>query len=73
MKNLFTRPRLAIFFAVIGMLLMGVDLLITRDVFAHVGELMVLSLLCLVTALVIDREPQRTNRLPSESGNESEN
>ncbi|MDO3379187.1 hypothetical protein [Geoalkalibacter halelectricus] len=54
-KNLLTRPRAAILLAVTGVFLMGVDLLITRDVFVHVGELMILSLLCLAASLVVDR------------------
>lgn len=58
MKNLFTRDRLALMFSVTGILLMGVDLMMTRNFFVHVGELMVASLLCLVLGITIGRTPR---------------
>lgn len=54
MSRLVTRPRLAMGLGVTGILLMGIDLLITRSLFVHVAELMVASLLCLVLAIVVD-------------------
>jgi ABC-type microcin C transport system permease subunit YejB len=56
MKRLFTRKRLAMFFAVLGIGLMGVDLMITRNFFTHVGELMVASIVCFVIGIVLDRD-----------------
>ncbi len=49
-----TRPRLALGFGIVGIALMGIDLMLTRSVFIHVGELMAASLGCLVLALVLD-------------------
>lgn len=54
MPRWLTRPRLALGLGITGILLMGLDLLITRNFFVHVAELMVPSLLCLVLALVVD-------------------
>ena len=44
-------------FALLGVALMGVDLLITRNFFSHVAELMVASLFCFALALFLDRTP----------------
>lgn len=49
------RRQWAIGFALLGVVLMGVDLLVTRNFFVHVAELMIPSLFCFVLALVIDR------------------
>ncbi len=58
MKRFFTRKRLAMTFSVLGIALMGVDILSTRNFFVHVGELMAASILCFVIALVLDRDPK---------------
>lgn len=47
-------------FAVLGMGLMGVDLLLTRNFFVHIAELMAASILCFVCALLLDRGPTRS-------------
>lgn len=52
------RKRLALLFSVAGIVLMGVDLSLTRNFFTHIGELMVLSLLCLATGILLDRDPR---------------
>ncbi len=54
MKRIFTRQRVAMGFGVTGIILMGVDLLSTRNFFVHIGELMMASLLCLVIAIALD-------------------
>ncbi|PLX82528.1 MAG: hypothetical protein C0617_13940 [Desulfuromonas sp.] len=59
MKTVFTRKRLAMGFAVLGIGLMGVDLMITRSVFIHVGEIMALSIFSFVLAIVLERDPKR--------------
>jgi hypothetical protein len=59
MKRLLTRKRFAMFFAVLGIGLMGVDLMITRNFLTHVGELMVASILCFVIGIVLDRDSGR--------------
>jgi len=51
----FNRKRLAMLFCVLGVTLMGVDLLVTRDFFVHVGELMAASILCFIIGIAIDR------------------
>ncbi len=51
-----TRKRIALGFSVLGIVLMGVDMMVTRDFFVHVGELMVASLVCLALGIFIDRE-----------------
>lgn len=58
LRRWFPRKRLALMFAVAGVVLMGVDLSLTRNFFSHIGELMVLSLLCFATGLVLDRDPR---------------
>lgn len=58
MKRFFTRQRLSMTFSILGITLMGVDLMVTRNFFSHVGEIMVLSLLCLVTGIVLSRQPK---------------
>lgn len=59
------RKRWAMGFAVLGMILMGVDLLMTRNVFVHIAELMGASILCFVCALLLDRGSTRPR--PGES------
>lgn len=49
------KKRLALFFGVIGIGIMGADLLITGSFFVHVAELMVASIACFIIALVLDR------------------
>lgn len=61
LRRWFPRKRLALMFAVAGVVLMGVDLSLTRNFFSHIGELMVLSLLCFATGLVLDRDPRAKN------------
>jgi hypothetical protein len=51
-------------FGVLGIVLMGVDLLVTGNFFVHVGELMLASILCLVLALVIDRGGRKKTDSP---------
>ncbi|OHB33396.1 MAG: hypothetical protein A2X84_04580 [Desulfuromonadaceae bacterium GWC2_58_13] len=58
MFKLLTRKRLAMFFGIMGIVLMGVDLLMTRNFFVHIGELMAASLFCLALALFLDRTPE---------------
>lgn len=67
MKRHLTRKRLAMAFAVLGVTLMGVDLMMTRNFFVHVGELMAASILCFVIGIVLDRKGQR----PLASGGEA--
>lgn len=62
MKRLFTRPRLAMAFGVLGVVLMGVDLMMTRNFFTHIGEIMIASLLCFVAAIVIDRDASKQKK-----------
>ena len=50
-----SRRRWAMGSALLGVVLMGVDLLVTRNFFTHVAELMVASLFCFILALVLDR------------------
>jgi hypothetical protein len=54
MKKFLTRKRLSLSFCVLGVTLMGVDLLLTRDFFVHIGELMAASIFCFILGLVID-------------------
>jgi len=37
---------------------MGLDLMLTRDFFTHIGELMAASLLCFAAAIYLDRSPR---------------
>lgn len=61
LKRLLTRKRLSMGLSVLGVVLMGADLLLTRNFFVHIGELMGASILCLILALVLDRQrPART-------------
>jgi len=64
MKRFLTRPRLAMIFSVLGIVLMGVDILSTRNFFIHVGELMAASIACFVIALILDRAPKGTTDAP---------
>jgi hypothetical protein len=59
MNKLFTRKRLSTLFCGLGVSLMGVDLLMTRNFFVHIGELMVASIFCLTIGLVLDRVPDK--------------
>ncbi len=45
-------------FGILGIVLMGVDLMMTRNFFSHIAELMAASLSCFVLALLLDREPK---------------
>ncbi|GAB6082525.1 hypothetical protein JCM30471_14390 [Desulfuromonas carbonis] len=56
------RQRWAMGFAVLGMLLMGVDLLMTRNFFVHIAELMAASIFCFVCALLLDRGSNRARQ-----------
>lgn len=58
LRRWFPRKRLALLFSVAGIMLMGVDLTLTRNVFSHIGELMVLSLLCFAAGIMLDRDPR---------------
>lgn len=42
-------------FCILGVVLMGVDLLLTHSIFVHIGELMAASILCFIIGLAIDR------------------
>jgi len=55
------KKRLSLCFAAMGIGLMGADLLITRNVFTHVAELMIASIACLILALLLDRSASRTS------------
>jgi hypothetical protein len=68
MKRLLTRKRLAMSFAVLGVCLMGIDLMITRDFFTHVGELMIASILCFVIGIVLDRDSRERKSTPAKIG-----
>ncbi len=51
---------------------MGIDLILTRDFFTHIGELMAASLLCFAAAIYLDRsprakDPSRSQDAPQES------
>jgi len=54
----FTRKRCSLLFAGAGLALMGLDLMLTRDFFTHIGELMAASLLCFAAAIYLDRSPR---------------
>ena len=51
-----TLKRLALAFGIGGVVLMGIDLLITRNFFTHVAELMASSIACFVIALILDHK-----------------
>lgn len=51
-------------FSVLGIVLMGVDILSTRNFFIHIGELMAASIACFVIALILDRAPKGTTDAP---------
>jgi len=57
LKHLVTRNRIAFCFSCLGIVLMGVDLLITRSPFIHIAELMAASLSCLLLGLLFGRTP----------------
>jgi hypothetical protein len=68
----FTRKRCSLLFAGAGLALMGIDLILTRDFFTHIGELMAASLLCFAAAIYLDRsprakDPSRSQDAPQES------
>jgi hypothetical protein len=54
----FARKRCSLLFAGAGLALMGLDLMLTRDFFTHIGELMAASLLCFAAAIYLDRSPR---------------
>ncbi len=45
---------------------MGIDLILTRDFFTHIGELMAASLLCFAAAIYLDRSPRAKDPLRSQ-------
>ncbi|MHB1399822.1 MAG: hypothetical protein ACYDAI_16615 [Trichloromonadaceae bacterium] len=69
LRRWFPRKRLALLFSVAGIVLMGVDLSLTRNFFSHIGELMVLSLLCFATGIMLDRDPRPKN--PASPGSQT--
>lgn len=58
LRRWFPRKRLALHCAVAGVVLMGIDLSLTRNFFSHIGELMILSLLCFAAGILLDRDPR---------------
>ncbi len=62
MKRDLRRRHLAIFCSATGIALMGVDLLLTRNFFSHIGELMALSVIFLAAGIVLDRQPKAQPR-----------
>ncbi len=58
MKRFCTRKRMAMTFSVLGITLMGIDLMMTRNFFTHIGELMAASIICFVIGIVLDRQPK---------------
>jgi len=68
MKKFFTRKRLAMAFSVLGVTLMGVDIMMTRNFFTHVGELMAASIICFVMGIVLDRSPRDRKDKNNKSG-----
>lgn len=65
MKKFITRKRLSMFFSATGICLMGVDLMMTRNFFTHIGELMAASVVCLVIGIVLDRDPKKATSRPT--------
>lgn len=55
MRGVFTRQRAAMALSILGVCLMGIDLLLTRSIFTHIGELMIASLLCFAAGIALDR------------------
>jgi len=53
------QKRLAMGLGVLGVVLMGVDLYLTRDFFVHIAELMGASITCFILALLLDRRASR--------------
>ncbi len=68
MKRLLTRKRMAMTFGVLGVVLMGVDLMMTRNFFTHIGELMAASIICFVVAIVLDRQPKQVEEKAPRNG-----
>ncbi len=64
LRSILPRKRLAMLFCVLGVVLMGVDLLLTRNIFTHIAELMGASLLCFIIGLTLDRSADRQNSQP---------
>jgi uncharacterized membrane protein len=54
------KKRLALFFGVLGIGLMGADLMMTGNFFVHVAELMAASITCFIIALLLDRNADQT-------------
>jgi len=50
------QKRVALFFGVVGVGLMGADLMITGSFFIHTAELMAASISCFIIALLLDRK-----------------
>lgn len=69
MNRFFTRKRLAMTISCTGVALMGVDLLVTRNFFVHIGELMTASIVCLVVGVALDRNTSNeTDNAPEKAG-----
>jgi len=58
MLSIKQKKRLSLGFGILGVVLMGVDLLITGNFFSHIAELMLSSILCFILALILDRAAQ---------------
>jgi hypothetical protein len=54
------QKRLALFFGVAGIGLMGADLMITGSFFIHTAELMAASIACFIIALLLDRKASQS-------------
>ncbi len=54
------KKRLALCFGVLGIGLMGADLMMTGNFFIHVAELMAASITCFIIALLLDRNAEQT-------------
>lgn len=50
-----SKKRLALCFGALGIALMAADLMITKNFFSHVAELMAASIACFIIALLLDR------------------
>ena len=61
MRKIFSRQRLSMFFALLGIGLMGVDLLLTGNFFSHIGELMAASIFCFILALLLEQLPSKAS------------
>ena len=71
MGRFFTRKRLSMALAVFGIVLMGVDLLLTRNFFTHIGELMIASMVCFILSIILDRGPRVRSQASAGTDSES--